>query len=303
MIDPKALRTFLAVCRANSISGGARLLNISQPSVSIAIAQLEQSVGTPLLERSRAGIALTPEGRVLLRRAQALDSLIKDADEELRLFKRGITGPLRVGGTPGALVSLLPGAVRYLEEEVGDFALHVMERADSDLASLLRQGEIELAFVTTGIDVPPDDLDELTLSQDPFSLIVGRANEHLPSQLSLKEVAGLRWVLPEARGAFRRQIDALFLAADAPVPRDSIRCDSLLSTKAIVRSTSRVTILPRQVAAAELSIGVLRAIAVKEAVFPRSIGIRKIKGRPLTGMGQRLLDYLIHSSGLYPAQE
>ncbi len=296
MIDPRALRTFLAVCRANSISGGARLLNISQPSVSIAIAQLEQSIGATLLERSRAGIALTAEGRMLLRRAQAMEGLLKDAEEELRLSRQGIAGPLRVGGTPGALVSLLPGAVRFLEDDAGNFSLHVIERPDPDLATLLRQGDIELAFVTTGMDVPPDDLDELTFSQDPFSLIVGRANEHLPSEVSLKDVADLRWVLPEARGAFRRQVDALFLAADAPVPSSSIRCDSLLTTKAIVRSSSRVTILPMQVAAAELSIGVLRAIAIREAAFPRSIGIRKLKGARLSGLGQRLLDYFIHSS-------
>ena len=81
MIDPRALRTFLAVCRANSISGGARLLNISQPSVSNAIAQLEQSVGAALFARSRSGISLTPEGEVLLRRAEAVDSLISGAEE------------------------------------------------------------------------------------------------------------------------------------------------------------------------------------------------------------------------------
>lgn len=298
MIDPRALRTFLAVCRANSISGGARLLNISQPSVSIAIAQLEQAVGLPLLERSRSGIALTAEGRVLLRRAQALEGLLADAEQELRLSSQGISGPLRVGGTPGALVSLLPGAVRFLEDEVGSFALHVVERADPDLAALLRQGDIELAFVTTGIDTPPDDLDEMTFSQDPFSLVVGRANEHLPSELSLRDVASLRWVLPEAGGAFRRQIDALFMGADVPVPRDSIRCDSLLTTKAIVRSTARVTILPMQVAAAELSIGVLRAISIREAIFPRSIGIRKMKGAQPSALAQRLLGYFIHSLSL-----
>ena len=69
MIDPRALRMFLAVCRANSISGGARLLNISQPSVSSAIAQLEQAVGAQLFARSRTGISLTAEGETLLRRA------------------------------------------------------------------------------------------------------------------------------------------------------------------------------------------------------------------------------------------
>lgn len=303
MIDPRALRTFLAVCRANSISGGARLLNISQPSVSNAIAQLEQSVGVALFERSRTGISLTPEGEVLLRRAEAMEGLLNGAVEELRLTRQGVAGPLRVGGTPGALVSLLPAAVRTLEAQLGEaqagsFALHAVERADSDLATLLRQGEIELAFVTTGIETPPDDLEEMTFSQDPFALIVGRANEHLPSEISLRDVMTMRFVLPEAVGAFRRQIDALFMAADVPVPQDCIRCDSLLTTKAIVRGSSRATILPMQVAAAELSIGVLRAITIKEAVFPRSIGVRRVKGARLSRLAEQLLDILIHSSRL-----
>jgi hypothetical protein len=42
---------------------------------------------------------------------------------------------------------------------------------------------------------------------------------------SLKRADQLRWVLPEAQGAFRRQVDALFAAAGTPVPRDAVRCD------------------------------------------------------------------------------
>lgn len=298
MLDPRALKTFLAVCRANSISGGARALNISQPSVSNAIAQLEQSVDAVLFERSRTGISLTPDGMVLLRRAEAMDNLLKGAEEELRLSRTGVVGPLHVGGTPGALVSLLPAAIRQLEEKVGRFGLHVVERSDRDLPGMLRSGEIELAFVTTGLEAPPEDLEEVTFSRDPFSLIVGRRNDHLPSEVSLRDVMGMRWVLPEARGAFRRQIDALFTSADIPIARDAIRCDSLLTTKAIVRHSERVTILPMQVASAELSIGVLRSIAIAEATFPRSIGIRRVKGGRLSRLGAAMLDVLSHSSRL-----
>jgi DNA-binding transcriptional LysR family regulator len=298
MLDPRSLRTFLAVCRANSISGGARLLNISQPSVSNAIAQLEQVVGASLFERSRTGISLTSEGDVLLRRAQAMESLLKDTEDELRLSRSGIVGPLHIGGTPGALVSLLPSAVREVEQKVGRFALHVVERPDHDLAALLRHGEIELAFVTTGLEAPPADLEEVTFSRDPFALIVGRQNDHLPATMSLSDDRLLQWVLPEARGAFRRQIDALFLATDVPIPDDAIRCDSLLTTKAMVRGSKRVTILPMKVAAAELSIGVLRAVTIEGAGFPRSIGVRKLKDARLTLLGQQLLNALIHSSEL-----
>ena len=233
-----------------------------------------------------------------MRRAEAVDSMLRGAEEELRLTRSGVAGPLRVGGTPGALVSLLPDAIRVLEDKVGRFALHAVERPDHDLATMLHQGDIELAFVTTALEEPPEGIEELTFSRDPFALIVGRRNEHLPSEISLRDVMSMRWVLPEARGAFRRQIDALFMTADVPVPQDAIRCDSLLTTKAIVRGSGRVTILPMKVASAELSIGVLRAISIREAVFPRSIGIRKLTGARLSRLGDALLDILIHSSKL-----
>ena len=298
MIDPRAIRTFLAVVRSNSISGGARSLNISQPSVSNAIAQLEQALGVSLFERSRSGILLTAEGEALLRRAESIDSLLRDAEAEVKMASTGVLGPLRVGGTPGALVSLLPDAVRSLEARIGRFTLHVVERPDHDLAAMLHRGEIELAFVTTGIEQPPEGIEERTFSRDPFALIVGRQNDHLPARLSLKTMMATRWVLPEARGAFRRQIDALFMAADIPVPQDIIRCDSLLTTKAIVRGSQRVTILPMQVASAELSIGVLRAITIEEAEFSRSIGVRRLAGGKLSRLAAEMLETLIHSSSL-----
>ncbi|MFM6854638.1 MAG: LysR family transcriptional regulator [Sphingopyxis sp.] len=276
MVDPRALRTFYAVCRAGSISQAARDLNISQPSVSVAIAQLEDRLGVTLFERGRTGIVLTPQGHAVRRRAEALDTLLRDVEEETILSRDAIAGPLRIGGTPGALVSLLPQAVKWLESRHGRFALNVLERPDSDLIGMLRKGEIELALVTTGIEQPPEDIEEIPLSRDPFAMIVGRANDGLPERMSLRDAQRMRWILPEAQGAFRRQIDALFMAAEVPAPRDVIRCDSLLATKAMVRDSERVTILPAQVAMAELSIGVLRAIAITQARFERSVGVRRM---------------------------
>jgi molybdate transport repressor ModE-like protein len=60
MIDPRALRTFLAICQQGTISGAARKLNISQPSVSVAIAQLERAVDASLFTRSRTGSPAPP---------------------------------------------------------------------------------------------------------------------------------------------------------------------------------------------------------------------------------------------------
>ncbi|WP_010542910.1 LysR family transcriptional regulator [Sphingomonas elodea] len=291
-IDPRALITFGAVCQEGSISAAARALNISQPSVSATIAQLEHRIGARLFQRGRGGIVLTSEGLALQRRASALDALLDGAMKDLDAVRQGIVGPLRVGGTPGALVSLLPPAVEKLEHRFGGFALNVVERPDRELTEMLRKGEIELAFVTTEIETPPADIEEITLARDPFALIVGRRHRTLPSSISLRKLADLRWVLPEAQGAFQRQVAAMFVAAEVPEPCDALRSDSLLLTKSIVRSTSRVTILPRQVAAAELSIGVLRAIQIEEARFERSIGVRMLTRAHHSPLATGLLEAL-----------
>jgi len=292
MIDPRILRTFLAVCREGSISGAARWLNISQPSVSVAIAQLERSLGGGLFERGRQGISLTPAGEALLRRAEMMEVLLADAEEAVALARTGIRGPLRIGGTPGALVSLVPSAIARMER-ADHMALTVIEQADAQLTDLLRRGEIEVAVVTTGLEPPPSDMIERSIARDPFSLIVGRAHAHLGPVVSLKEVASLGWVLPQAAGAFHRQIDALFLAAETTLPADVIRCDSLLTSKAIVRRGKRVTVLPRGVVEAELSMGLLRAIPIADVPITRTIGIRTLAGRQLSELGSQFVAAIV----------
>lgn len=292
MIDPRVLRTFLAVCREGSISGAARQLNISQPSVSVAIAQLEQRLGGSLFERGRRGIVLTPAGEALRRRAEMMEMLLRDAEEAVALARAGIRGPLTIGGTPGALVSLVPAAIARMADR-DQLALNIIERTDAQLTDLLRRGEIEVAVVTTGIEPPPSDIAERSITRDPFALIVGRAHDALGPSISLRATQKLGWVLPRAAGAFHRQIEALFLAAETPYPADVIRCDSLLTSKAIVREGSRVTMLPRGVVAAELQMGVLRAIPISDSDIRRSIGIRTYTGRALSDLGRDFVEAIV----------
>lgn len=294
-IDPRAAATFWRVCETGSISAAARVLNLSQPSVSNTVAQLEKRLGVTLFTRSRSGIMLTREGMALRDRAEAMVNLLENAAIEIDHAASSIAGPLKIGGTPGALVSLLPKAVAQLEAKVGPFALSVLEKSDSDLADLLRAGEIDLAMMTTEIIECPPDLVELTMARDPFALIVGRNHVSLADTVSLRDLSEMPWVLPEARGAFSRQVDALFLNAGVRVPRNVIRCDSLLTTKAIVRESDRITVLPRTVAMAELTMGALRAITIAEATFERSVGVRYLADRKPTALARTMLDILIET--------
>ncbi|WP_231634375.1 LysR family transcriptional regulator [Novosphingobium sp. KN65.2] len=281
-LDPRALIVFEQVCISGSISSAARELGVSQPSVSQTISSLEGRLGVGLFNRQSTGISLTREGEALRTKAAALSGLLRDARAVVEHAAKGIAGPIQIGGTPGALVSLVPRAIRALDRMHGAFEISVIEASEQVLSEMLRRREIELALVTTGISGPGDEFREWTLAQDPFSLIVGRGHEDLPNSIGMAAASDLAWVLPREGGGFRRQISSLFINAEVAEPRNVIRCDSLLTTKSIVRATDRVTILPRNVVEAELSVGVLRAIELREVTFQRHIGIRALANVPLT---------------------
>jgi LysR family transcriptional regulator of abg operon len=75
-LDPRHLRILLTVVRLGSFSAAARSLNMSQPAVSMLIAQLERAVGAQLVERGRQGAIPTQAGRILTRRAEMIETVL-----------------------------------------------------------------------------------------------------------------------------------------------------------------------------------------------------------------------------------
>ncbi|BFM08486.1 LysR family transcriptional regulator [Halioxenophilus aromaticivorans] len=290
--DPRALKLFLAVCREGTISGAARSQHLSQPSVSVAISQLERVLDTKLFERRRTGIELTPAGEALHRRAQAMEHLLIAAEREVQLVTENITGPLVIGGTPGALATVVPKALKLLLSEYPKLDIRIIERKEPSLHELLRTYQLDLAVCTTAMNECPEDLEELTILSDSFSLLAGEQNSQLPSEISLTDLQEVQWVLPDAQGSFRRQIDTLFIQSGIPMPANVIRSDSLLTTKTLVRDTRCITILPDYVANAELAAGQLRAIKIKETGVQRNIGLLWLKERANGGILQSVIDLL-----------
>ena len=290
-INPRDLRLFLAVCREGTISGAARAEYLSQPTVSVAISQLERALGTKLFDRFRKGIRLTPAGEALRHRAEAIDNLLEAAQRETEIINANLKGQITIGGTPGAMSTILPRVINSLTDIYPGFELRILERSDSELEDLLRHYSIDLAIVTTGMKEYPSDIEEMEVMTDPFALVVGQKNDDLPDEISLPKLSNARWVLPDAVGGFRRQVDALFISAKTPIPQNVVRSDSLLTTKSIVRSTDYISILPKEVVMPELQAGTLRAINIKEASFQRKVGLIWLKERSFSHLAKAFVEH------------
>ncbi|MBZ4021709.1 LysR family transcriptional regulator [Rhodobacter sp. TJ_12] len=107
-MDWDDLRVFLAVVRAESLSGAGRALKCDAATVGRRIARLEEAVGAALFVKSPQGYALTEAGGRLLPHAEAAEAAFAGAAEELSGTGRQLTGQLRIGAPDGCANYLLP---------------------------------------------------------------------------------------------------------------------------------------------------------------------------------------------------
>lgn len=291
-IDPRTLRLFLAVCREGTISGAARAEHLSQPSVSVAINQLERVLQTSLFSRNRQGIELTQAGIALEMKARAIESLLVSAQEEISLLAQDIGGPLTIGGTPGALSTVMGQVIDGFSAVHPRFKLRILERPDTVTQDMLRSYELDLGIVTSGMREPSDDFHEQPIFTDPFSVIVSGSNSSMGDTVHLGKLKDSRWVLPDAVGGFRKQIDALFINSEAKLPANVILSDSILTTKAIIKNSDYITILPNQLVQTEVQAGTLRAIGIEGIDFQRKVGLLWMANRQLTPIAQAFVDYV-----------
>lgn len=96
-MELRVLRYFLAVAREENITRAARLLHLSQPTLSRQLMQLEEELGVKLFLRTRHHISLTEEGYLLKRRAEEIITLADRTSYELSQDGHKLSGTIAIG--------------------------------------------------------------------------------------------------------------------------------------------------------------------------------------------------------------
>ena len=136
------MRYFLAVAEEGTITKAAEVLNITQPTLSRQLAELEDELGVRLFERGRGRIALTEEGRFLRQRAEELLALAQLTEEGLASHRGALSGQIALACTETRGADCLFSLVHSFRAEhpAVRFAVHsanvdsIRERLDKGLA-------------------------------------------------------------------------------------------------------------------------------------------------------------------------
>jgi DNA-binding transcriptional LysR family regulator len=100
------LEYVVALARERHFARAASACNVTQPTLSSGIKQLEESLGVLIVERRQRFVGLTPEGERVLAWAQRILADYRGLEQELSESREGLLGQLRIGGIPVGLPAL-----------------------------------------------------------------------------------------------------------------------------------------------------------------------------------------------------
>ncbi len=167
------LDAFIGIARAQSFSGAAKTLNISQSALSQRIRNLEEDLGLSLFIRTSGGIQLTEQGQKLLRYCQTKDSLEEELLSDIKAQgQKGLSGHVRLGTYSSVYRSVIVPALGEFLSAHPDVSCEFHCTQVDELPALLQRSEVD--FIVTDTKIDRSHLECETLGREQLVLIESR---------------------------------------------------------------------------------------------------------------------------------
>ena len=164
------IRSFVAVARCGRFSQAAIALDLTQPTVSHAIATLEADLGVQLLFRGNKGINLTPAGERVLVHCDRILQSIEDIQQEANLHKSLGGGKIRISAFRGAAAQLLPKIRADFKLKYPQIEIKIVEEKDyPQVEQMVYEGKADLGF---SILPTSKDLETIEVLRDDYIVLL-----------------------------------------------------------------------------------------------------------------------------------
>jgi len=204
----RQLRLFLALADTGSVSAAARLLHVTQPTASMQLREIADSVGLPLYEVISRRVHLTEAGRDLARTARTIAGEWELFEQKIDAMKGLTRGRLRVAvvSTAKYFVPRLLGSFCTAHPEI-DISLEVLNR--DGVVQRLRDNLDDLYIMS----MPPNDMDleDQVFMPNPLLMIAPRSHPLAHrKKITLQQLSSERFILRERGSGTRMAVDAQF---------------------------------------------------------------------------------------------
>jgi DNA-binding transcriptional LysR family regulator len=253
----KQLEAFYWTATLGGFSEASERLNLAQSTISKRILELEEAVGTRLLERSTRSLQLTRAGAGSLPVAAEMLALavrFKDAAGGLAAFE----GPFRFGVTELVALTWLPALVLTMTSQYPKLVPVPEVASSGELFAKLRASEIDLAI---GLD-PPAGSDLVSVPLDSVRLEWMCAPSFGPSEdvMELRQLAEYP-ILTQSRGSGLQRLVLDWAGANGLQANRTVECNSLNVLAGLAASGLGITFLTADYFEPEIAAGRLRIIS------------------------------------------
>jgi DNA-binding transcriptional LysR family regulator len=207
----RQLRYFVVTAEVLSFTAAAKVLHISQPSISAALSDLESSFGVQLFIRHHAqGLSLTQTGRDMMSKARDLLKSAEDFQAVAKELDTGLTGTISLGCMISLAPLLVPGLMsRFLATHSG-ITFRIREANQEELLLDLRSGLLDMAL-TYDLDLADDIQFVPLLVLPPYPILPKTHRLATRKTISLEDLSGEPYVmldLPHSREYFSSLFDS-----------------------------------------------------------------------------------------------
>lgn len=294
MIESTAVRYFREVTESGSIKQAAATLRIAPSAISRQVQAIEEELAVKLFERGARGMVLTDAGRLFYRYAVENRSQLDGIRARVQEFDTLRRGQVKIATVEGMLTTFLSDLVVALSNDYPGISVSTKLMGSHDVADKVGHGDADLGFVFGR--APRSDLIELARMRQSLCVIVAPRHPLAlagKTNCSVKDLAGLRVVVPDPSFGIRQEVDRACAKAKVRLEICS-ETNSLAFAQTLAARTDLATFLPRVAATPWLQTGQLVAIPLNEKRLEATqVTLVQLASRKLSPSGQLVADLLI----------
>ena len=291
----KQLRYFVALCEEAHFGRAAAKSFVSQSAFSTAIQDLEELLGTQLVDRTRRQVTITAVGRDIETQARLclrdIESLVDTASQQ----KEPLSGPLRLGVIPTIAPFILPPLLPKVRREFPALKLYLIEDQTERIHGRLLDGELDLLLLALPFELRGTE--KLELFDDRFCLAMRKGSSHAdPGQYRFNRLQSEAIILLEDGHCLREHaLTACRIRNTEKVSRFS--ASSLLTLIEMVDADLGITFLPEMARGSALLRNTRVRLHELRERSSRSIGLVWRKGSSRSAEFCQLGEFIVKSRG------
>ncbi len=239
-------KTFIAVVDFKNFTKAAEYLNLSQPSVSTHIKNLEIIFGVTLINRSvkQKTISITESGYTLYKRAKEIINLLDVTFMDVKTLSTSIKGTIKIGASLTIGEYILPKFLAHFSNKYPDVDIEVKIENTSFISSELKKMKLDIGLIEGSVSSAL--FKQEYFLEDEMVLVAPFDSDLKDKEIKLDSIQNRRWIAREEGSGTREYLD-LFFAQNKIIPKSIMVLGSNLAIKEAVRNNLGLTITSKHI--------------------------------------------------------